>query len=362
MAGRHKSMNPAVPLAGVGAVLTVMLSSAATPVVFTDATDKAGIQFEHTNGAFGAKYLPETFGSGALWLDVDSDGWQDLLLVNSTPWPERDAPGTHAALYRNDGDGTFTDITHGSGLDVPLYGIGGASADFDNDGHADVYLTTLGANRLFKGRGDGTFADVTEQAGVGDPGFSTSALWFDYDRDGHLDLFVANYVEWTVETDLFCSLVGDTKSYCTPESYQGQSPTLYRNRGDQTFEDVTTAAGLRAPSSKGLGVAMLDVNDDGWPDLFVANDTQPNQLYLNRGDGTFEDIGVIAGVAFSEAGVARAGGRTGACASAVQPRDELRDRHRCLTGLRRGRPLVPPSGGSGRPRCTTQLGGDVCDR
>ena len=307
MAGRHKSMNPALPLAGVGAVLTIMLVSAATPVVFTDVTDKAGIRFEHTNGAFGAKYLPETFGSGALWLDVDSDGWQDLLLVNSTPWPERDAPGTHAALYRNDGDGTFTDITRGSGLDVPLYGIGGASADFDNDGHADVYLTTLGANRLFKGRGDGTFADVTEQAGVGDPGFSTSALWFDYDRDGHLDLFVANYVEWTVETDLFCSLVGDTKSYCTPESYQGQSPTLYRNRGDQTFEDVTTAAGLRAPSSKGLGVAMIDVDDDGWPDLFVANDTQPNQLYLNRGDGTFEDIGVIAGVAFSETGVARAG-------------------------------------------------------
>ena len=182
-----------------------------------------------------------------------------------------------------------------------------SAADFDNDGRVDVYLTTLGPNRLFKGQGDGTFSDVTADAGVGDPGFSTSAIWFDYDKDGHLDLFVANYVQWTPETDLFCSLVGDTKSYCTPESYQGQSPTLYRNRGDQTFEDVTTAAGLRAPSAKGLGVAMLDFDDDGWMDLFVANDTQPNQLYRNRGDGTFEDIGVLAGVAFGETGAARAG-------------------------------------------------------
>ena len=287
--------------------LLLAVVSAATPVRFIDLTDQAGLTFEHNSGAFGAKYLPETFGSGVLWLDVDDDGWQDLLLVNGTRWPERDGPDTHAALYRNDGDGTFTDITPGSGLDVPLYGIGGSAADFDNDGHVDVYLTALGPNRLFKGRGGGTFTDVTAEAGVADPGFSTSALWFDYDRDGHLDLFVANYVQWTPETDLFCSLVGDAKSYCTPESYQGQSPTLYHNRGDETFEDVTTAAGLRAPSGKGLGVAMLDFDDDGWMDLFVANDTQPNQLFRNRGDGTFEDIGVLAGVAFGESGAARAG-------------------------------------------------------
>ena len=210
-------------------------------------------------------------------------------------------------MYRNDRDGTFTDITRGSGLDVPLYGLGGAAADFDNDGHVDVYLTVLGPNRLFKGAGDGTFTDVTEAAGAGDPGFSTSALWFDYDKDGHLDLFVGNYVHWSPETDLFCSLTGDTKSYCTPESYQGQSGTLYRNRGDSTFEDVTAAAGVLAPSAKALGVVMLDFNDDGWMDLFVANDTQPDQLFENRGDGTFEDIGVLAGVAFSDAGVARAG-------------------------------------------------------
>ena len=290
-------------LAGAAAVTL----SGAAAVVFTDITTSAGIRFTHTNGAFGEKYLPETFGSGALWLDVDADGRQDLLLVNGKNWPGQPAAPTHAALYRNAGDGTFTDISAGSGLDVPLYGLGGAAADFDNDGVTDLYLTTLGPNRLFKGRGDGTFEDVTTGAGVGDPGFSTSALWVDYDRDGHLDLFVGNYVEWTPDTDLFCSLAGDTKSYCTPESYQGQSPTLYRNRGNGTFEDVTTAAGVRTPSSKALGVAMLDFDGDDEMDLFVANDTQPDQLFRNHGDGTFEDVGVLSGVAFSETGVARAG-------------------------------------------------------
>ena len=291
---------------GLASASTLVLV-ANTPVVFTDVTESAGIRFTHNTGAFGAKYMPETFGSGALWLDADGDGWQDLLLVNGAPWPGRNEAATPAALYRNDGDGTFTDVTHGSGLDAALYGLGGAAADFDNDGHVDVYLTALGPNRLFRGAGDGTFTDVTEAAGVGDPGFSTAALWFDYDRDGHLDLFVGNYVRWTPETDLFCSLTGDAKSYCTPESYQGQSGTLYRNRGDSTFEDVTEAAGVRAPSSKALGAVMLDHDDDGWMDLFVANDTQPDQLFENRGDGTFEDVGVLAGVAFSDAGVARAG-------------------------------------------------------
>ena len=281
-------------------------ADASVPLVFTDVTAAAGIRFTHNTGAFGEKYLPETLGSGAVWLDADADGRQDLLLVNSTDWPARGA-GTPAALYRNDGGGSFTDITAGSGLETPIYGIGGAAADFDNDGHVDLYLAALGPNRLYKGRGDGTFIDVTEAAGVGDPGFSTSVLWFDYDHDGYADLFVANYVEWTAETDLFCTLDGETKSYCTPESYQGQPATLYRNLGDGTFEEVTAAAGVGAPSAKGLGVAMLDTDADGWMDLFVANDTQPNQLFRNRGDGTFEDIAVIAAVAFSETGVARAG-------------------------------------------------------
>ncbi len=287
--------------------LLIAVAPCAAQIEFTDVTAQAGIRFVHNSGAFGNKYFPETLGAGGLFLDVDGDGWQDILLVNSAHWPGRGGDESHPALYRNEGDGTFTDITSGSGLDVESYGIGGAAADYDNDGYVDVYLTTLGDNRLFKGLGDGTFVDVTETAGVSDGGFSTSALWFDYDNDGNVDLFVVNYVEWTVDSDLFCTLDGETKSYCTPESYTGQSPTLYRNRGDGTFEDVTERAGVDDPSSKGLGVAMLDFDSDGWMDIFVANDTQPNRLYRNGGDGTFVDVAVLAGVAFSETGVARAG-------------------------------------------------------
>ena len=287
--------------------LLVAVAPAASPIVFTDVTTQAGLRFVHNSGAFGKKYLPETLGAGGLFLDVDGHGWQDVLLINSTNWPGRAGARSYPALYRNNHNGTFTDITRGSGLDVELYGIGAAAADFDNDGKVDVYVTALGGNRLFKNLGGGKFVDVTKKAGVHDGGFSTSALWFDYDNDGKLDLFVAHYVDWAMEKDLFCTLDGKSKSYCTPESYKGQSPALYRNRGDGTFEDVTTRAGLYDASSKGLGVAMLDFDGDGWMDLFVANDTQPNRLYRNKGNGTFVDVAVGAGVAFSEAGVARAG-------------------------------------------------------
>jgi hypothetical protein len=300
------TMKYLLPTTGAAALMVATGLAAAGPVTLTDVTTSAGVRFTHNSGAFGEKYLPETFGSGVLWLDIDTDGWQDLLFINGTNWPGR-AGSTQAALYRNNGDGTFSDITAESGLGAPVYGLGGTAADFDNDGLVDVYVTALGPNRLYKGRGNGSFVDVTTEAGVGDPGFSTSALWVDYDEDGHLDLFVGNYVEWSVETDLFCPFVDDAKSYCTPESYQGQSPTLYRNRSDGTFEDVTSAAGLRTPSAKALGVTMLDFDTDGWMDLFVANDLQPDLLFRNRGDGTFEDIGVLAGVAFSDSGVARAG-------------------------------------------------------
>jgi hypothetical protein len=277
------------------------------PIRFVDVTDQAGIRFRHVTGAFGKKYLPETMGSGCAFLDYDNDGWQDILLINSMTWPERRGPRAVMALYHNNRDGTFTDVTRAAGLAVELYGMGVAIADYDNDGFVDIYVTALGPNRLFRNLGNGRFRDVTERAGVGDPGFSTSAAWFDYDRDGWLDLFVGNYVEWTPETDLFCTLDGVNKSYCTPESYRGQSPRLYHNRRDGTFEDVTERAGLYDPTSKALGVALLDYNDDGWIDLIVANDTQPNKLYRNNGNGTFTDVGVAAGVAFSEAGVARAG-------------------------------------------------------
>lgn len=282
------------------------LGAAAGPQ-FTDVTSAAGIRFRHTSGAAGKKLLPETLGSGTAFLDIDNDGWQDILLVNARRWPGRSGPPSYPALYRNNHNGTFTDVTRQAGLAVETYGMGVSAADYDNDGRVDIYITCLGANKLFHNLGNGRFEDVTVKAGVGDPGFSTSAAWFDYDRDGKLDLFVANYVQWSPETDLYCTLNGKTKSYCTPESYKGQSPTLYRNNGNGTFENVTRKAGLYDPTTKSLGIALIDYNADGNLDLFVSNDTQPNRLYQNTGKGTFVDVGMMAGVAFNEAGVARAG-------------------------------------------------------
>jgi len=277
------------------------------PIQFTDVTAQAGINFKHNSGAFGKKYLPETVGSGCAFIDYDNDGWQDILLINSMSWPGHAGPKSYPALYHNNKNGTFTDVTKEAGLAVEMYGLGCAVADYDNDGFDDIYITCLGANHLFRNLGNGKFQDVTAKAGVGDTGFSTSAVWFDYDKDGKLDLFVCNYVDWSIDKDLYCTLDGKNKSYCTPESYKGESSTLYHNRGDGTFENVTERAGLKDPTSKSLGVAVLDYDSDGWPDLFVANDTQPNKLYRNNGNGTFTDNAMTAGVAFSEAGVARAG-------------------------------------------------------
>ncbi|MCI0486826.1 MAG: CRTAC1 family protein [Blastocatellia bacterium] len=277
------------------------------PIQFIDATEQAGLRFKHNSGARGKKYMPETVGSGCAFLDYDNDGWQDMLLINSMNWPENKGAKTFSSLYRNNRDGTFTDVTKEAGLAVEMYGLGCAVADYDNDGHLDLYITCLGANRLFRNAGGGRFIDVTAKAGVGDPGFSTSAAWLDYDKDGKLDLFVCNYVEWSIDKDQYCTLDGKNKSYCTPEKYKGQSSVLYRNKGDGTFENVTQKAGLYDPTGKSLGVVTLDYDDDGWTDIFVANDTQPNKLYRNKGDGTFTDEAMTAGVAFSEAGVARAG-------------------------------------------------------
>ncbi|MBI3494217.1 MAG: VCBS repeat-containing protein, partial [Acidobacteria bacterium] len=204
---------------GFGAI-AIAAPAIGPSVAFTDVTLQAGVRFVHNSGAFGRKYLPETMGSGALWFDADGDGWQDLLLVNSKNWPGHPGSRSWPALYRNTHDGAFVDITRGSGLDVEVYGIGAAAADYDNDGKVDVYITALGGNRLFKNLGGGRFLDVTSQAGVADGGFSTSALWFDYDNDGLVDLFVAHYVEWSIDKDLFCTLDGKNKSYCTPESYK----------------------------------------------------------------------------------------------------------------------------------------------
>ena len=274
-------------------------------VLFTDVTRAAGIGFVHNSGASGRKYLPETMGSGVAFLDYDGDGRQDLFFVQSADWPGNRRHKTTQALYRNKGDGTFEDVTRKAGLAVELYAIGVAAADYDNDGHVDLFINALGPDRLFRNRGDGTFEDVTEKAGVSDPGFGTSATWVDYDRDGRLDLFACNYVQWSPKDDIFCTLDGVDKSYCTPESYRGATNRLFRNRGDGTFEDVSKRAGVYDPTGKSLGVVALDYDGDGWPDLAVANDTQPNFLYHNKGDGTFEEVGKIAGIAFSEEGKAR---------------------------------------------------------
>jgi len=274
---------------------------------YVNITKQAGINFVHNNGAFGAKYLPESMGSGCAFLDYNNDGYQDIFLVNFKDWPDHKSRTSYPALYKNNGNGTFTDVSASAGLTAELYGFGVSAADYDNDGNIDIFVSCLDQDRLYHNNGNGTFTDVSDKSGIKENEFGTSSTWFDYDKDGLLDLYVCNYVKWTKETDLFCTLDGVNKSYCTPESYPGASPHLYRNEGNGKFSDVTKKAGLYDASSKALGVVAFDYDLDGWPDLFVANDTQPNKLYRNNKNGTFSDKAVMAGIAFSEAGVARAG-------------------------------------------------------
>ena len=277
---------------------------AAQGVAFRDVTAQAGVRFTHNAGKTGKKWLPETMGAGCAFFDADGDGWLDLLLINGRDWTPRgrkSLPG----FFRNNKNGTFTNITAGSGLDMEGYGLGVAIGDYDNDGRDDVYITYLEGDRLFHNEGGGKFREVTQAAGIRNANFAASAAWLDYDRDGRLDLFVANYVQWTAKDDLWCSLDGATKSYCTPESYKGTASKLYRNLGGGRFEDASAKAGIADPTSKSLGIAVLDYDADGWPDLFVANDTQPNKLYRNNRNGTFTEEGLAAGVAFGEDGVAR---------------------------------------------------------
>lgn len=293
---------------------------AKVPVIpFEEVAAEAGIDFVHTNGAFGDKWMPETMGSGVAFDDLDADGDADIVLVNGTWWPGHEGEGSvpTSAVFANDGAGHFTDVTPRSGLDVPVQGMGITAADYDADGDKDLFVTTLGANLLLRQKSAWNYDDVATSAGVAGtlwqddrrlahPEWSTAAAWVDVDDDGLLDLFVANYVQWSPENDLYFSFDGESKSYATPPQYQGSTPRLYRNRGDGTFEEITESAGVLLPEAKSMGVAVADFDEDGRADLVVTNDTQPNFLLHNLG-GRFEEIGLAAGIGYDESGRARAG-------------------------------------------------------
>lgn len=339
------------------------------PVQWSDRTKAAGIEFHHNNGAFGLKFMPETLGSGCAFFDYNGDGWPDIFLVNGRDWTRsevdaylRGSGREHArkfgfvapplkrhtpsrcALYRNNGNGTFTDVSHGSGLDVEIQGMGVTVGDYDNDGKPDLYVTALGHNYLFHNEStpqQPRFRDVTREAAVLDAGWSTSAAWLDYDKDGLLDLFVCHYVAWSpaIDSYRYAGPNSRNKSYSGPTAYGGQFNHLYHNIGGGRFVDVAARAGIQTGTnfsgrinfqirrypraeaqhpkltspppkkllSKGLGVAITDYDNDGWPDIVVANDTVPIFLYHNNGNGTFSDVATKAGVAAGEAIGARGG-------------------------------------------------------
>lgn len=310
----HFLLAPAAAFVASAFALFAIFAASAPPALspehihFADITRAAGIRFVHNDGAFGKKYLPETLGPGVAFIDYNNDGRQDIFIVNGTRWPGHPGLVTTPHLYRNNGDGTFTDVTRQAGLAIPMYGLGVAVGDYDNDGYDDLFVTTYGQSHLFHNNGNGTFTDVTKKASLWGPNeLSTSAAWVDVDRDGRLDLLVGNYVQWSPRTDLYCTMDGVHKSYCTPESYKGASLRLWHNNGNGTFTDITKQAGLNDPTSKSLGIAILDANQDGWPDIAVSNDTEPNKLYINNRNGTFTEKGIPEGIAYSEDGVARAG-------------------------------------------------------
>jgi enediyne biosynthesis protein E4 len=290
----------ALPAPGVLAALLaigflIVRGTAQQPsLTFADVTTRAGITFRHQNGAAGDKWYPELFGGGVAVLDIDGDRWPDLLFVNGREWKPEGRRSRHG-LFRNNHDGTFTDVFTGSGLDtVNVYGLGATVADYDNDGRDDIFMTTAEGGRLFHNEGSGRFADVTSRAGIRNTDFTVSAAWLDYDRDGLADLFIGNYVRWSPLAEVRCALDGPT------------APRLYRNLGGGRFEDVTARAGLDHATDKAMGVAVLDYNGDGWPDIFVGSDRVPARLYRNDGKGRFVDEGVGAGIAVSENGAARA--------------------------------------------------------
>jgi hypothetical protein len=279
------------------------------PVTFVDVTSNSHITFKHDNAATPQRYLIETMGSGAAWIDYDNDGYLDLYLVNGAATkaytPEHPL---RSALYHSSGDGTFTDVTEKAGVAaLGLFGMGVAVGDYDNDGFEDIYVVGYGSSILYHNSGNGTFTDVTKQAGVQNAGkWGSSAAWFDYDRDGKLDLIVANYVDFTPEHNLICLNEGRA-AYCHPNKYHGQTPTLFHNDGNGRFTEVSRTSKIGLKAGNGLGVVCFDYNGDGWPDVFLANDSMENFLYKNKRDGTFEEVAIEAGVALGEDGKPEAG-------------------------------------------------------
>jgi enediyne biosynthesis protein E4 len=275
---------------------------------FTDVTKAAGVDFRHVHGGSGRRYYIETMSAGCAFLDFDGDGWLDILLLQGAPLPGYDSSERLTpVLYRNNRDGTFSDVTSGSGLDEQFYAISVAVGDYDNDGLPDLYITALGGNRLFHNEGGGRFRDVTAQAGVAGKDLSTGAAWVDFDHDGLLDLFVCRYMDYSVESDPLCRDALGRPAYCSPHVYEPTHSLLYRNNGDGTFSDVTASSGIGSVAGRSFGAICADFNDDGWIDIYVANDLTPNFLFLNNGDGTFREHGAFAGVAYGEHGIARAG-------------------------------------------------------
>ena len=290
-----------------------MADSHSAAIHFVDVTTAAGINFRHINGAEGAYHLPETLGAGGAFFDADNDGDLDIYLVNSGYWQDSlSTDEAHSVLYRNNGDSTFTDITTTAGVgNRGNYGQGATCADYDNDGDVDLYVTNFGVNVLYRNNGDGTFTDVTAHAGVGDPAWSSSACFLDYNRDRHLDLFIVNYLVYAADVPYRPCGEDGVQTYCHPSLYEGAPDTLYRNNGDGSFTDVSHEAGIGGIGGlfhgKGLGVVSADFNNDGVPDLYVANDDTRNDFFYNNGDGTFSEISLLAGCAYSFNGVAQAG-------------------------------------------------------
>ena len=278
------------------------------PVQFVNIASEAKVAFKHENGATPQKYMPETMAGGSMILDYNNDGWPDIFFVNGGSFADKQrAAGARHRLYRNNKDGTFTDVTAASGIGVSGFGMGACSADYDNDSWPDLFITSVGGNRLYHNNGNGSFTDVTDKAGVGSRLWSASCAFGDIDNDGYVDLYVTNYVDFGLQNNKYCVLSGDTRVYCHPNVYNGVPDILFHNNGDGTFKDVTRAAGIYRPDGKGLGVVFGDYDSDGWIDIYVANDSTPNFLFHNKGKGVFEEVGLLAGVAVGSDGQALAG-------------------------------------------------------